>query len=53
MSASRDEGFAVLPLVLSVVLGAVLAVVASMSLVASQTATPDPVNKPLITYDAS
>lgn len=53
MSASRDEGFVLLPLLASVLLGVVLAVVASVSLVTSQTATPDRVDKPLITYDAS
>ena len=54
MRARDDSGFVVLvPLVASLVLGLVLAVVAAFALVASQSTTPDPVNKPLVTYNGS
>ena len=54
MRAGSDSGFiAVIPLVASLVLGLVLAVVAALGLVASQSATPDPVDKPLVTYNGA
>lgn len=54
MRAGSDSGFiAVVPLVAALVLGVVLAVVAAVSLVTAQSATPDPVNKPLVVYNGA
>lgn len=49
-----DEGFviAVLPLIVAVLLGIVVAVVGSVALVSSQSASGTVVDAPLVTYDA-
>lgn len=54
MRAGSDSGQAALiPLLAAVLLGIVLAVVGAFSLVASLSATPDPVRKPLVTYNGA
>jgi hypothetical protein len=54
MRAGSDSGFiALIPLAAALLLGIVLAVVAAVSLVTAQSATPDPVNKPLVTYNGA
>jgi hypothetical protein len=53
MVRRSDEGFALVPVVLSALTGLVVAVVGSFAIVSAGTAKPsDPVDKPLITYDS-
>jgi hypothetical protein len=50
----RDSGLVLVPVVLSALIGAVLAGVLSFTVVDLGTAKPNaPVNKPLIVYDGS
>jgi hypothetical protein len=53
MVRRSDEGFALVPVVLSALTGLVVAVVGSFAIVSAGTAKPSaPVDKPLITYDS-
>ena len=53
MALGKDVGIAPVPLVLSALVGLVVAVVGSFAIVTAGTAKPaDPVTKPLITYDS-
>jgi hypothetical protein len=53
MAQRPDEGFALLPMLLSAFLGLLLALLGSFAIVQAGTAKPAaPVTKPLITYDS-
>ena len=53
MAQDPDSGFALIPLILSAVMGVVVAAVGSFAIVSAGTAKPsEPVTKPLITYDS-
>ncbi|MEP6761832.1 MAG: hypothetical protein ABJA93_10780 [Sporichthyaceae bacterium] len=53
MATGREAGLAPIPLILSALLGLLIAGIGSFAIVAAGTAKPaDPVNKPLITYDS-
>ena len=53
MALGRDSGIAVVPIVLSALVGLIVAVVGSVAIVSAGTAKPaDPVTKPLIVYDS-
>jgi hypothetical protein len=54
MADERDSGLVFVPMILSALIGALLAGALSFSIVLQGTAKPSaPVNKPLITYDGS
>jgi hypothetical protein len=54
MADERDTGLVFVPMILSALIGALLAGALSFSIVLQGTAKPSaPVNKPLITYDGS
>jgi hypothetical protein len=54
MAEERDAGFIVIAIVLSALIGALLAGALSFTLVSLGTAVPNaPIDKPLITYDGS
>jgi hypothetical protein len=54
MAADRESGLALVPVVLSALIGALLAGALSYTVVDLGTAKPSaPVNRPLITYDGS
>jgi hypothetical protein len=53
MTRGSDTGAAPIPLVLSALVGLLIAAIGSFAIVAAGTAKPaDPVDKPLITYDS-
>ena len=53
MALGRDSGIAVVPIVLSALVGLIVAAVGSVAIVSAGTAKPaDPVTKPLIVYDS-
>jgi hypothetical protein len=54
MADDRDSGFVLIAVLLSALIGALLAGALSFTVVHLGTAVPNaPVNKPLITYDSS
>jgi hypothetical protein len=53
MAVGNDAGIAPVPIVLSALVGVVIAAVSSIAIVAAGTSKPaEPVTKPLITYDS-
>ncbi len=53
MAQRSDEGFALVPVIVSAVTGLVVAVAGSFAIVSVGTAKPSaPVDRPLITYDS-